>query len=79
MNEARILAAASSGTNSHSTSPDGDLVDVRRRVVDDDAEVAEGLGHDPDVLDLGDVREPAALAGQGRRGEQLQGGVLRRR
>ena len=54
----------------------GDLVDVVGRVVDDDPEVAQGLGHDPHVLDLGDVGEPAALAGQGRRGEQLEGRVL---
>ena len=54
-----------------------DLVDVLLRVVDHDAEVAERLGHDPHVLDLGHVREPAALAGQGRRREHLQGGVLR--
>ena len=54
----------------------GDLVDVRARVVDDDAEVAQRVGHDPDVLDLGHVREPAALPRQGRRGEQLERGVL---
>jgi len=54
-----------------------DLVDVRLGVVDDDAEVAERLGHDPDVLDLGHVGEPAALAGERRRGEHLQGRVLR--
>jgi hypothetical protein len=55
----------------------GDLVDVRLGVVDDDAEVAERLGHDPDVLDLGHVREAAALAGQRRRGQHLERGVLR--
>ena len=55
----------------------GDLVDVRLRVVDDDAEVAQRVGHDPHVLDLRDVREAAALAGQGRGGEQLQRSVLR--
>jgi hypothetical protein len=55
----------------------GDLVDVVRRMVHDDAEIAERLGHHPDVLDLGDVREPAALAGQGRGREHLQRGVLR--
>ena len=55
----------------------GDLVDVVGRVVDDDAEVAQRLGHDPHVLDLGDVGEPAALAGQGRGREQLERRVLR--
>jgi hypothetical protein len=54
-----------------------DLVDVRVGVVDDDAEVAERLGHDPDILDLGHVREPAAFPGERRRGEHLQRGVLR--
>ena len=55
----------------------GDLVDVVGRVVHDDPEVAQRLGHDPHVLDLGDVGEPAALAGQGRGGEELEGRVLR--
>ena len=54
----------------------GDLVDVRRGMVDDDAQVAQRLGHDAHVLDLGHVGEPAALAGQGRRGQQLERGVL---
>ena len=55
----------------------GDLVDVVRRVIDDDAEVAQRLGHDPHVLDLGDVGEPAALTGQGRGGQHLERRVLR--
>ena len=54
----------------------GDLVDVVGRVIDDDAEVAQRLGHDPHVLDLGDVGEPAALTGQGRGGQHLERGVL---
>ena len=54
----------------------GDLVDVRRGMVDDDAEVGERLGHRAHVLDLGHVAEPAALAGQGRGGEHLQRRVL---
>jgi hypothetical protein len=37
---------------------------------------AQHLRHDADVLDLGHVLEPAPLAGEGRRGEQLQGRVL---
>ena len=45
-------------------------------MVDDDAEVAQHLDHDAHVRDLGHVREAAALAGQGRRGEQLERGVL---
>ncbi len=55
----------------------GDLVDVVGRMVDDDAEVAQRLGHDPHVLDLRDVGEAAALAGQRRRGQQLERRVLR--
>src|SRR5258705_8705793 len=46
-------------------------------MVDDDAEVAQRPGHDPDLLDLRDVRESAALTGQGRRGEHLERRVLR--
>jgi hypothetical protein len=53
-----------------------DLIDVVGRMVDDDAQVAQRLGHDPHVLDLRDVGQPAALAGQGRRREQLERGVL---
>ena len=45
-------------------------------MVDDDAEVAQRLGHHAHVLDLGDVGEPAALAGQRRGGQQLERGVL---
>ena len=55
----------------------GDLVDVRLRVVDDDAELGQRLGHDAHVLDLGDVRDAAALAGQRRGGEHLERSVLR--
>ena len=33
----------------------GDLVDVVGRVIDDDAQVAQGVGHHPHVLDLGHV------------------------
>ena len=54
----------------------GDLVGIRRRMVDDDADVAQHVDHDAHVLDLRDVREAAALAGQGRRGEHLERGVL---
>ena len=54
----------------------GDLVGVRRGMVDDDADVAQRLDHDAHVLDLGHVREAAALAGQRRRGEHLERGVL---
>ena len=54
-----------------------DLVGVRRRVVDDDTEIAQRLGHDADVLDFRDVGEPAPLAGQRRGGEQLERRVLR--
>ena len=54
----------------------GDLVDVGRRMLDDDAEVAQRLRHHADVLDLGDVREPAALAGKRGRRHELQGRVL---
>ena len=46
-------------------------------MIDDDSEVAEGSGHDPDILDLRHVREAASLTGECRRGEHLQGGVLR--
>jgi hypothetical protein len=46
-------------------------------VVDRHAELGQALGHDPHVLDLGDVGEAAALAGQGRRGHELEGTVLR--
>jgi hypothetical protein len=53
-----------------------DLVGVRLGMVDHDPEVAEGLGHDPHVLDLGHVRETAALAGQAGRGEHLERRVL---
>ena len=45
-------------------------------MVDGHADVSQNLGHDSDVLDLRDVGEAAALAGQGRGGHQLQGGVL---
>ena len=54
----------------------GDLVRVRRRVIDDDAEVAQHADHDAHVLDLRHVREPAALAGQRGRGEHLERRVL---
>ena len=55
----------------------GYLVDVIGRVVDDDPEVTQRLGHDPHVLDLRDVREATAFAGQRRGGQQLERGVLR--
>src|SRR6476659_5579634 len=54
----------------------GDLVDVVGRVIDDDTEVAQCLGHDPHVFDLGDVREPTALTGQRCRREQLERCIL---
>jgi hypothetical protein len=54
----------------------GDLVDVRSRVVDDDPELGQRLGHDPHILDLGDVGQSAALTGEHGRGEQLERGVL---
>ena len=57
----------------------GDLVDAVRRVVHHDAEVGEDLGQDADVLDLGHVLEPAALAREDGGGQQLEGGVLRPR
>ena len=53
-----------------------DLVDVRGRVVHGHADVAQDLGQDADVLDLGDVGEAAAFAGQRGRGHQLEGRVL---
>src|SRR3990172_8412484 len=54
----------------------GHLISVRRRVVDDHSEVAQHVCHDAHVLDLGHIREAAPLAGQRRRGEQLERGVL---
>jgi hypothetical protein len=45
-------------------------------MIDDDAELGQRLRHDPHVLDLGGVHDPAALAGQGGRGEHLEGGIL---
>ena len=55
----------------------GDLVVVFAGVVDHDADVAERFGHDPHVLDLRHIREPAALTCQRGGGEQLEGGILR--
>ena len=46
------------------------------RMVDHDAQVPERLGHDPDVLDLGHIREAAALAREAGRGQHLEGRVL---
>jgi hypothetical protein len=77
MKLARIFAAGLERDEQPLDVARGDLVDVRLGVVDDDAQVAQRLGHDPHVLDLGDVRDPAALAGQRRRREHLQRGVLR--
>src|SRR4029078_9664250 len=54
----------------------GDFVDVVRWVFYDNAKIAQRLGHDPDILDLGDVGQPAALPGQGGGGEQLEGRIL---
>ena len=76
MKLARIRAAASRGTKSQSTSPARDLVGVGLGMIDDHAEVAEHLGHERHVGDLGHVGEAAALAGQRGCGEQLEGGVL---
>ena len=54
-----------------------DLVDVLLGVVDHHADVAQGLGHDPDVLDLGHVAEPATLAGEDGSRQQLERRILR--
>ena len=54
----------------------GDLVGVRRGVVDDHSQVSQHAGHDAHVLDLGHVGEAAPLTGQSRSGEQFQRGVL---
>ena len=78
MNEARILAAASSGMNSQSTSP-GAAISVYTPCagwLNHHAEVAEDLGQRADVLDLGHVLEPAPLAREDGGSEQLEGGVL---
>jgi hypothetical protein len=45
-------------------------------MIDDDAEVAQGLGHGPNVFDLRDVGEAAPLAGQGGGRQQLECRVL---
>ena len=55
----------------------GDLVGVRLRPVDDHAEVAQRVGEDADVLDVGHVRQATAFARQRGGGHELQGGILR--
>jgi len=62
MKLARILAAASSGTKSHSASPEAISYTFGAGVVHGHADVAQNLGQDVDILDLGDVGETAPLA-----------------